>query len=43
MGGSIFGSLFKVSTFGESHGPGLGVIIDGCPAGIFLNMNDMEA
>lgn len=42
MGGSIFGSLFKVSTFGESHGPGLGVIIDGCPAGIFLNQQQIQ-
>ena len=34
MAGSIYGKLFKVSTFGESHGPGLGGVIDGCPAGI---------
>lgn len=37
---STFGSLFKISTFGESHGPGIGVIIDGCPGGIDL---DLEA
>lgn len=36
MGGSSFGSFFKISTFGESHGTGLGVIIDGCPPGVVL-------
>ncbi|MEZ4985475.1 MAG: chorismate synthase [Saprospiraceae bacterium] len=34
MAGSIFGTLFRISTFGESHGKGIGVIVDGCPAGI---------
>lgn len=34
MGGSIFGKIFTISTFGESHGKGIGVIIDGCPAGV---------
>lgn len=34
MAGSIYGKAFRVSTFGESHGPALGVIIDGCPAGL---------
>lgn len=42
MGGSVFGSLFKVSTFGESHGAGLGVIIDGCPAGIALSQEEIQ-
>ncbi len=37
MAGSIYGKLFKVSTFGESHGPGLGGVIDGCPAGIEID------
>ena len=37
MSGSTFGKLFTVSTFGESHGPGLGGIVDGCPAGIPLD------
>lgn len=32
--GNSFGKLFKITTFGESHGKGLGVIIDGCPAGL---------
>lgn len=34
MAGSSFGTLFKVTTFGESHGIGLGAIVDGCPAGL---------
>ncbi len=37
MAGNSFGSLFRVTTFGESHGKALGVIIDGCPAGIELD------
>jgi chorismate synthase len=32
--GNTFGSIFKISTFGESHGKGLGVVIEGCPAGL---------
>jgi chorismate synthase len=32
-----YGTLFKISTFGESHGPAIGVIIDGCPAGLTLD------
>ena len=34
MGANTFGNLFKCHTFGESHGPALGVVIDGCPAGV---------
>ena len=34
MAGSTYGKIFRISTFGESHGRGLGVIIDGCPAGL---------
>ncbi len=37
MPGSSFGKLFKVTTWGESHGKGVGVVIDGCPAGIPLS------
>ncbi len=37
MGGSIFGDVFRLSTFGESHGAGLGGVIDGCPSGIPLD------
>ncbi len=35
--GSSFGNLFKIHTYGESHGPALGVIIDGCPAGLEID------
>jgi len=38
MAGNTFGNLFRLTTFGESHGPGIGGIIDGCPAGLLLNM-----
>src|SRR5690606_10184500 len=34
---SSFGNIFKIATFGESHGKGLGVVIDGCPAGLELD------
>lgn len=37
MAGSIFGNIFRVSTFGESHGKGLGGVIDGCPAGVKID------
>ena len=37
MSGNTFGELFRVTTFGESHGPGLGVIIDGVPAGVKID------
>lgn len=37
MSGSTFGKLFTLTTFGESHGPGLGGVVDGCPAGIPLD------
>ena len=37
MAGNTFGTCFKVTTFGESHGNGLGCIIDGCPAGITID------
>ncbi len=42
MAGSIFGKLFTVSTWGESHGEALGVVIDGCPAGISLSSEDIQ-
>lgn len=38
MAGNTFGKLFKITTFGESHGKGIGVVIDGCPAGIELDL-----
>ena len=37
MSGNTFGTIFRVTTFGESHGPGLGGVVDGCPAGIELD------
>jgi chorismate synthase len=43
MGGSIFGKLFTITTFGESHGKGIGVIIDGCPAGIEINIDFIQS
>lgn len=42
MAGSTFGNIFKISTWGESHGKGLGVVIDGCPAGIGLCEEDIQ-
>ena len=35
-----FGRIFRISIFGESHGPAIGITIDGCPAGIALSLND---
>ncbi len=43
MAGSIFGNIFKVSTFGESHGKGLGGVIDGCPAGVEIDEDFVQA
>ncbi len=40
MASNSFGSLFRITTFGESHGTALGVVIDGCPAGIPLTLED---
>ncbi|HYH57152.1 MAG TPA: chorismate synthase, partial [Anseongella sp.] len=37
MAGNTFGQLFRISTFGESHGKAIGVIIDGCPAGLEID------
>lgn len=42
MGGSIFGKIFRISSFGESHGKALGVIVDGCPAGLSLSEADIQ-
>jgi chorismate synthase len=43
MSGNTFGSLFTVTTFGESHGPALGCIVDGCPPGLELDEDDIQA
>ena len=42
MAGNSFGTLFKLTTFGESHGEALGGIIDGCPSGIMLNFDAIQ-
>lgn len=42
MAGNSFGNLFKITTFGESHGKGLGGIIDGCPPGITLDFDFIQ-
>ncbi len=42
MAGNSFGKLFKLTTFGESHGPSIGGIIDGCPAGIKLDLDKIQ-
>ena len=43
MAGNSFGSIFRITTFGESHGPGIGVVIDGCPSNIEIDGNDIQA
>lgn len=40
--GSTYGNIFKFMTWGESHGEGLGVVVDGCPAGISLCEEDIQ-
>lgn len=42
MSGNTFGTLFTVTTFGESHGPAIGCVIDGCPPGMFLSEADIQ-
>jgi chorismate synthase len=42
MSGSTFGELFRVTNFGESHGPAIGCVIDGCPPGLALNEADIQ-
>ncbi|WP_034892754.1 chorismate synthase [Gillisia sp. Hel_I_29] len=42
MAGNTFGKLFKLTTFGESHGAAIGGIIDGCPAGIKINLEKVQ-
>ncbi len=41
--GNTFGRLFRLTTFGESHGPAIGGIIDGCPAGLSLDMDAIQS
>ena len=42
MAGSTFGQLFSVTNFGESHGPAIGCVIDGCPPGLELSVDDIQ-
>jgi len=42
MSGNTFGKLFKIATWGESHGPGVGVVLEGCPAGLPLKEKDIQ-
>lgn len=42
MAGSSFGNIFKITTWGESHGKGVGVVVDGCPAGLSLSEEDIQ-
>ncbi len=41
--GNTFGKLFQISTWGESHGPAVGVSIDGCPAGVPIDQEEIQA
>ena len=43
MAGNTFGKAFKITTYGESHGVAIGVIIDGCPAGLTIDMDYIQA
>ena len=42
MAGNTFGSLFRITTFGESHGPAIGVVIDGTPPGLSISESDIQ-
>ncbi|HCW93069.1 MAG TPA: chorismate synthase, partial [Flexistipes sinusarabici] len=42
MSGNSFGKIFRITTFGESHGPAVGVVLDGCPAGLELHEDDIQ-
>lgn len=42
MPGNTFGKLFSVTSFGESHGPGIGCVVDGCPPGLALSEADLQ-
>ena len=42
MAGNSFGKLFKVTTFGESHGVAIGGVIDGCPAGVLIDFDAIQ-
>lgn len=42
MSGNTFGNIFKITTFGESHGEAVGVVVDGCPAGLKISEKDIQ-
>ena len=42
MAGNTFGRLFRVTSYGESHGAGIGVVVDGCPAGLEVDVALLE-
>jgi chorismate synthase len=42
MAGNTFGQTFTVTTFGESHGPALGCVVDGCPPGLVISESDIQ-
>ena len=42
MASNSFGEIFRITTFGESHGQAVGVVIDGCPAGLLLTEDDIN-
>src|SRR3989338_2320492 len=42
MASNSFGNLFRITTWGESHGKAVGVVIDGCPAGLALSAEDIN-
>ncbi len=42
MAGNSFGTIFRITTWGESHGRGIGVVVDGCPAGLALSEEDVQ-
>jgi chorismate synthase len=42
MPGNTFGTIFRITTWGESHGSGVGVVVDGCPAGLLLEVEDIQ-
>ena len=43
MAGSTLGTILRVTTWGESHGKGIGVVVDGCPAGLPLEEGDIQS
>lgn len=42
MSGSVYGTIFSITTWGESHGEGIGVVVDGCPAGLVLDEQTIQ-